>query len=844
MENLSQQGASLLGERIGAVFNGILIAWITLFFDWATPRWCKATYVVTDILYRANRSDKTLVTLSWKIRLFWLSAWLCMAVAYLTWAPRCRLIMIYHGINGQALNLLLWMWIAMQNDGPRNATNKAYDAYMDAAIGFLITAYSLTHLSRVWNLIKWISFRVGLPLVCVGALVYVFQSKLPLARTYYRAKVSFFRHFTNAWDTFDYVEAQTVERLPYYLQHEWSSYQQGLSGRASLPTYQYRPLSDGEIRLLVIKRSRFLPSVIQAEIVHQPIYPPPEYEALSYCWGSSELTKEIIVNGCRFPVTKAAFDLLLARRSVFKDRALWIDAICINQQDMKEKSEQVQLMSDIYHRASRVIAFPGGSSWRSRLAGGFIYQLYALMHQYQTEELNWSVSTNEENNPRWRAMADLFSNEYFTRAWVIQEIAVGQKTELYLGGVYVPWMLFSEVVNWCFSQKRRHLLTGSEQKERRTWRTGQTIENVAVMTLLRPDADGVWMDSTNEIIDLENLLLITANFRSSDPRDKVFSLLGIARNAGDRGLIVPDYSLPVEQVFQKTAQYVFSFPRDRRTVHILALAGTGFCERPGKMPSWIPDFSEERICHPYLGMPSFETNFKASGELRQDIELDLETNSLMLKAMTIDKILDISEDNALSWGLRNLEIADVFKLLPKLHKFVHAAIDLCEKHPSSAAMPDERTSERLWWALIAGRIERKPAQAKFKDAFRFWLRNLDLVAISDGRDDYNKRAQESGLAAYPGGEALDTVYQYSVMESCYGRRIAITESGRLCIVPPLTRVGDSVIIPLGSQTPFLMRKPHSYLDTSGCELIGETWVEGVMYGELAGSVDEEFIRIS
>ena len=272
-------------------------------------------------------------------------------------------------------------------------------------------------------------------------------------------------------------------------------------------------------------------------------------------------------------------------------------------------------------------------------------------------------------------------------------------------------------------QKRRHLLTGSEQKGRRTWRTGQTFENVAVMTMLRPDAEVFWADSLkfgnrNEVIDLENLLLITATFRSSDPRDKVFSLTGIARNAGDPELIIPDYSLPVEQVFQNTAQCVFSFPQDRQTVHILALAGTGFCERPLKMPSWVPDFSEERICHPYVSILDRKTNFKASGDLPQDIQLDLYTSSLWIKAIVIDRVLDISENGALSWGLRNLELADVFELLPKLHKFVHAAIALCEKYRESVAVPDQRTSERLWWTLIAGRIERKPADAKFKEVFR------------------------------------------------------------------------------------------------------------------------------
>lgn len=44
-------------------------------------------------------------------------------------------------------------------------------------------------------------------------------------------------------------------------------------------------------------------------------------------------------------------------------------------------------------------------------------------------------------------MSDLFSNEYFNRAWVIQEIAVGKNVELYVGGIYIPWMIFAQYVS-------------------------------------------------------------------------------------------------------------------------------------------------------------------------------------------------------------------------------------------------------------------------------------------------------------------------------------------------------------------------------------------------------------
>lgn len=274
-------------------------------------------------------------------------------------------------------NVVLWSWVSMQKDGPRDFVDKVQESYLDAALSFLISSYSMTHLALIWAVVKWTFIRLGIPLLLIGVPVYYLREKLPLSRTYSPVLYYVALFISKLWDSFDYVEGQIVERLPRYLQHTWSTYQQRHPGRGKLPIYRYKPLNEGDIRLLTLKRSPFYPSVIHAEIVHQPIYPPPDYEAVSYRWGSAELTEEILVDGCRFPVTEAAFDVLLARRSVWRERTIWIDALCTNQEDLQEKSEQVQLMRDIYHRASRVVAFPG-SDWRYRLAGGFINQLVSI----------------------------------------------------------------------------------------------------------------------------------------------------------------------------------------------------------------------------------------------------------------------------------------------------------------------------------------------------------------------------------------------------------------------------------------------------------------------------------
>jgi len=83
------------------------------------------------------------------------------------------------------------------------------------------------------------------------------------------------------------------------------------------------------------------------------------FTALSYVWGEPSITEAILVNGKTFEATT---NLELALRSLRGDlngKSLWVDAICINQQDIEERSQQVPLMRLLYSRAERVIIWLG-----------------------------------------------------------------------------------------------------------------------------------------------------------------------------------------------------------------------------------------------------------------------------------------------------------------------------------------------------------------------------------------------------------------------------------------------------------------------------------------------------
>jgi hypothetical protein len=132
---------------------------------------------------------------------------------------------------------------------------------------------------------------------------------------------------------------------------------------------EYKPLDFAtfEFRLLTILDEKAAGAVIHCSLDKASLIEPPKYRAISYCWGDPLITKSIIVNGCTIQVTtnlEAALQELRAQE--FK--TLWIDALCINQQDLVERGLQVIRMGLIYSKAYEVLAWLGIEADDSALA--------------------------------------------------------------------------------------------------------------------------------------------------------------------------------------------------------------------------------------------------------------------------------------------------------------------------------------------------------------------------------------------------------------------------------------------------------------------------------------------
>lgn len=131
------------------------------------------------------------------------------------------------------------------------------------------------------------------------------------------------------------------------------------------------------------------------------------YEALSYVWGPENNQQSISIDNCELPVRANLHAALSHLRDRFMERIIWIDAMCINQEDNDEKGQQVQSMAKIYAKASRVIV------WLGEAAGDSDQVLEAIRKAAEEQNTNSAIDkTNQQS------ILTLLERPWFQRIWV------------------------------------------------------------------------------------------------------------------------------------------------------------------------------------------------------------------------------------------------------------------------------------------------------------------------------------------------------------------------------------------------------------------------------------------
>lgn len=325
------------------------------------------------------------------------------------------------------------------------------------------------------------------------------------------------------------------------------------------------------------------------------------YEALSWHWGTGPEEYAVIITQDNKQYKKRVRkELALALKYLRlpdKTRTLWVDSICIDQSNDNERSQQVQMMSRIYTRADQVSIWLGEDTDESKLAIDFINK--EIMHLNNFDRL----CSDKLYSDKWRALMGLMQREWFSRRWVVQEIALASKARLYCGPDSISWKALAVAVELFVEvETATHRLSEIMKKDEKFLHVPGWFDHVSELgaSLLvqatgrvfraqrtplhenSPDdpekalelrRQAILRESTIDPLDrrsllsLEYLVSTLFIFKASEPRDTVYSLLGIARDAtpfarssfqdGDPSLLV----LSVMKEFLEEKPFVVDYAR-------------------------------------------------------------------------------------------------------------------------------------------------------------------------------------------------------------------------------------------------------------------------------------------
>ncbi|KAK8047398.1 hypothetical protein PG996_015462 [Apiospora saccharicola] len=370
------------------------------------------------------------------------------------------------------------------------------------------------------------------------------------------------------------------------------------NGRSCLACGSMEPRSilppirqQSEIRILRLQHGAFDDPVV-CEVNTKDLTLHPEYEAVSYTWsdesGDATRSRTIQIGDKPYQVTVNCENALRRLRREFSYRKLWIDAICIDQDNLDERGHQVQLMPQIYSGAKAVQIYVGELTTPSQ---AFLQGL--LSHTYSDE-----IGLGKDYEFQ-EGMFEFVARRYFSRAWILQEVALARQATVLCGSISVPWSL---VKSGRIANMVRSGLYGDSSR--------QSIPPCFAFDHSLYSIPGQ---------ELKLLDFAARNCIAADPRDKIFSLLGVIPG-GRLGTIEADYSLSVSQLYAKTAHYLAS---QHGWMSVLDRAGVANAFLVD-IPSWAPDWTR-----PLRKDPAMLKNLPV--QRFEDGEWDETNNTLTLK---------------------------------------------------------------------------------------------------------------------------------------------------------------------------------------------------------------------
>lgn len=278
--------------------------------------------------------------------------------------------------------------------------------------------------------------------------------------------------------------------------------------------YTYKSLAsqpDDTIRLLTVEPNASSYSLSAIRLKDNP-----RFKALSYTWGEQKATKKILIENKMFLVRTNLWAFLQRLQKQPESTRIWIDALCINQEDLDERSSQVGMMKNIFCQADEVVAWLGEDTTgvAEVLAEHYANDLY------ESSGIGHSpIEQHDADFDIWTAMSNLAARGYWKRTWVVQELVLAQNVVLLFGPE--GRLGLSEFAEWYNFAEEHNMSTMSNTN----------LQEILGRRSSDPDT------SRNSLAALVDAF---ADTKCTDPRDKVYALLSLTQD-NSHG-IEPDYT--------------------------------------------------------------------------------------------------------------------------------------------------------------------------------------------------------------------------------------------------------------------------------------------------------------
>lgn len=610
--------------------------------------------------------------------------------------------------------------------------------------------------------------------------------------------------------------------------------------------FPYQPL---DVRLREIRLLTVVPgdedALIVCKIHHASLTTRPAYNALSYVWGSQPAGDDgshgeaLQLEGVGVPATKNLIDALRQIRQPTGGETvcLWVDALCINQDDVAERSQQVSMMHEIYSSAERVVIWLGEAGDGSDEAFDSLPAMVGLPEEDgQSVDDDHRVSVMRQCSSFFTSLSG--QRSWFSRIWILQELALASKDPLVLCGTKsAPWLTLMSA--WDAIATRYFAEIGLSAP--------QSIDappsDAEASGFSRP---GMKMDSLHELrttfrkeggLNLRQLLLMSRTSDSTDPRDRVYGLLGMLRteDVSSGKPIVIDYRKTASEVYTDAMGHVFSRGQGPMMLSGMFLPGIPVVSSDDSAsttdesvhPSWAPDFSRQRsnltaqpsgiIFYPPMDLGGVSG---AGAGAHNGAVLD-DNRTLRAEGLVVGKITEVTPlGSTLDMCIHMLPTLE--EAVDKTKKMVYTY----ESEPISALMNQWRRSQPLWRILVSNKQWNsgyRPAPSSYEQQHQQLLQGLE--EDSAGHDD----PDQANWSEYKRG-----------LQECVDRKaLFATDTGFSGTGVPDVMIGDVVAIIFGAPTAFVLRPLQSNVVQGEVKpiygLVGAAYVGGIMSGEM---VDE------